>query len=823
MVVLASTNASAAVIKVDPNTMLVEGVVNNTHLTTSNPHFSWIVPGGGTQTNWQIQVDSDPNFNGHQGMIWFWDSGTGSKGGLETATNVQFGAVNAPGFFPRPPDTRADLIYWRLRVQINNDPNYSTDPNYFSTGVFHRNEIMLPSDNLAAVADVVPGPVPALVFPALNPSPKEFFVATNGDDNNPGTLALPFRTITKGVTALNPGDTLSLRTGVYNENVRLSPTPTGVKNGTAGNPITIRSKPGELATVKGVTVGTQPFAPFQLIGSSVSISHWVLDTLKLDGPGVAAGVYLSFADFITLRNISFASTFNPSGTGIQFVSGGMGNRILSSTFDTRMFDMIENQGSKYLEVRGNEFKNQNGHVAIHWHNVGSQGGIVEGNSFHDLVTSEGAMFVYLSGDGMVIRDNLFYNISESTGGYAAGVVPLRCGKIIIENNTFVNNKRGVGVNEFTRFMIIRNNIFFGNQGAALDFRPLQSAQQGSSTLGMVVSHNFTFNNAKDMDFFYPQDANLITFIGNCFGGDAPSSNLGCDPKFVNAAGNDFHLTSASPARDAGDPNVPTPNGGGAAPDVGALEFGAAPMPPYDFQPFTTVSDVTPRFTWTPVDRDNDLHAFFPTSFTDTDSQAGLQLQIDTKNTFDSVNGERPLFDSGVVVSTTNGYTVPDLNALSPGDYYMRVRLNDENQPLLGAWSNNDFRVRVSSEPAPPILAQQNPAPGAMGVSDVAPITTHVVDFGAGVNSSTIVMHIGINNPSAPTLVTPLITQAGSTSADFALSFTPGATQFQSGDVITVRIVADDLFSPPNHMDTSYSYTVKDTVPPVAPASLRIVP
>jgi len=821
---LASPSASAAVIKVDPNTMKVDGILNNTHVINPNPHFSWTVPGGGTQTNWQIQVDSDPNFNGHQSMIWFWDSGSGAKGGLETATDVQFGVVSAPNFFPRPPDTRADLIFWRLRVQINNDPNWNTDPNYFSFGIFHRNEIMLPSNDLAAVTDLVPGIVPAFIFPVLNPLPKEFFASTSGDDNNPGTLASPFKTISKGVTVLNPGDTLSLRTGVYNENVRLTPTPTGVKNGTAGNPITIRTRPGDaVATVKGVTVGTQPFAPFQFVGSSNSISHWILDTVKLDGPGVAVGVFLSFADFITLKNLSFAPTFNPSGTGIQMLSGGMGNRVLNSVFDTRMFDMIENQGSKYIEIRGNEFKNQNGHVAIHWHNLGSQAGIVEGNSFHDMVTSEGAMFVYLSGDGLVIRDNLFFNISESPGGYAAGVVPLRCGKLIIENNTFVNNRRGIGVNEFARFIIVRNNIFFGNQGAALDFRPLQSAQQGSSTVGMVVTHNFTFNNVKDTDFFYPQDANEIAFIANCFGGDAPSSNQACDPKFVNAAGSDFHLTPGSPARDAGDPNVPVPNGGGTSPDVGALEFGAAPKPPYDFQPSVSASDVTLRFTWTPVDRDNDLHALFPASFTDTDSQAGFQLQIDTKNTFDSVNGDRPVFDSGTVVSATAGYTVPDLNALLPGDFYMRVRLRDENQPLLGAWSNNDFRIRVASEPAPPVLAQQNPAPGAVGVSSIAPITAHVVDFGAGVNSATIVMHIGVNDPTAPTLVIPLITQVGSTSADFALTFTPLPTQFTSGDVITVRVVADDLFAPPNHMDVKYSYTVRDTVPPAAPANLRIVP
>jgi len=186
------------------------------------------------------------------------------------------------------------------------------------------------------------------------------------------------------------------------------------------------------------------------------------------------------------------------------------------------------------------------------------------------------------------------------------------------------------------------------------------------------------------------------------------------------------------------------------------------MPPYDFQPKFTLGDVSPRFSWTLVDRDNDLHALFPTSFTGVDTQAGFQLQIDTKNTFDSVNRDRPVFDSGAVVSTASSYIVPDLNALPPGDYYMRVRLRDENTAVLGAWSNTDFRVRIAQEPTPPALALQIPAPGALGVLPTTNVSTHVVDFGAGVNSGTIVMHLGVNDASAPTLVAPSITQSGAT-------------------------------------------------------------
>ncbi len=845
-----TTGAQAVIVRVDPNSMRVQSVFHNTHLATLTPRFQWTFPGTGTQTNWQIQVDSSPQFNGHNGEIWFWDSGVADKGTLDSDTDVAYSTPNAPGKFPRSLDTRADLIYWRVRVQQDNDANWDKDPNDFAVGVFKLNQIPLSPDNLTATVDPNAGTIAGFTFPAVVTTPRELFVATNGDDANPGTLALPFRTITFGAKALLPGDTLTIRGGTYNENVRLSPTPTtGVKNGTAGNPITIRGRPGESVIVRGVSAGSSPFAPFSFIGSPVAITNWILDGVKLGGgTAVSHGIFVNFAEHLTIRNISFESTFNPSGTGIQILGSGSGNRILNSKLDTRMFDQIDITGSKHVEIRNNEFTGGNGHVAIHWHNSGGQAGIIEGNRFHDFTATEGAIFVYLSGDGMVVRNNVFLNVSETAGGYNAGIVVLRCGKILIENNTFVNITRGVGLAEFARFSIVRNNIFFNTTKTAIDFTLLQSAQQGSSTVGFVVDHNLFFDNTKDTDYSAStKTADLadITYTNNCCFASvgnqcdgtrtAPNVNAACDPQFVNAAAGDLHLGAASPARDAGDPNTPVPVGGGSVIDMGALEFGSAAMPPYDYQPKVSVSDVTPKFTWKFVDRDNDLNARFPTDFLDTDLHFGFELQIDTRNTFDSVNGDRPLFST----SAANGfnfvasndpnapnYILPDANALPAGEYYVRVRNRDENQALLGAWSNNNFRIRVAAEPQAPILTQQSPAPMSVGVDPNAVVSAHVVDFGSGVASSTIVMRIFDSDPNTPDLVAPQITQVGPTSTDFRVSFTPAPGRFKSGDVITAQIEADDLFSPPNHLggtNSMWSFTIRDSVPPLAPAGLIVVP
>jgi hypothetical protein len=60
-----------------------------------------------------------------------------------------------------------------------------------------------------------------------------YYVAPNGRDSNPGTLAQPWRSIDKAVDTLRPGERAFVRRGVYRENVQLN------RPGTAARPITL--------------------------------------------------------------------------------------------------------------------------------------------------------------------------------------------------------------------------------------------------------------------------------------------------------------------------------------------------------------------------------------------------------------------------------------------------------------------------------------------------------------------------------------------------------------------------------------------------------
>jgi hypothetical protein len=132
--------------------------------------------------------------------------------------------------------------------------------------------------------------------------------------------------------------------------------------------------------------------------------------------------------------------------------------------------------------------------------------------------------------------------------------------IHVFNNTFVGNQRlGIHVdNPDIKNLFIRNNIIVSNGGADIEVSQASSVTVEDNLLSVAVS--------------------------NAIGGALTArNNIIADPRFVNAAGNDYHLQSISPAVDrAVGSDVATldydgsTRPAGAAADLGAYEFGAAP-------------------------------------------------------------------------------------------------------------------------------------------------------------------------------------------------------------------------------------------------------
>ncbi|MBQ9754839.1 MAG: right-handed parallel beta-helix repeat-containing protein [Lentisphaeria bacterium] len=72
---------------------------------------------------------------------------------------------------------------------------------------------------------------------------KEYFVAVDGNDKGPGSKEKPFRNINRALADLQPGDIVTVRGGVYREQVLMR------RSGTQAKPIILRGAPGETVLI----------------------------------------------------------------------------------------------------------------------------------------------------------------------------------------------------------------------------------------------------------------------------------------------------------------------------------------------------------------------------------------------------------------------------------------------------------------------------------------------------------------------------------------------------------------------------------------------
>ena len=187
---------------------------------------------------------------------------------------------------------------------------------------------------------------------------QTFYVATNGNDANPGTLSAPWRTVQKAANTLTAGQTANIRGGTYAERVTFS------RSGSAGSPITLKAYPGEKPIIDA---GYTKNSADNLI-AAVEInarSYITLDGLAIRR-GVSTDVHIVGASVgVTIQNCELTDFVTGDNAAAIYVDGESATDdllIQNNTIHDRILDIRTNIGNGIIVFNAIDVTIQNNHI-----------------------------------------------------------------------------------------------------------------------------------------------------------------------------------------------------------------------------------------------------------------------------------------------------------------------------------------------------------------------------------------------------------------------------------------------------------------------------
>ena len=370
------------------------------------------------------------------------------------------------------------------------------------------------------------------ILGAENGETATFYVATTGNDANPGTEAAPFRTLTKGVKGLKPGDTLYVKSGTYAESLNKN-----IPGGTSwSNPVTVAAYPGHTVTLRP-TSGAYVASFAAATRTYIELRGLNLDAVNVShGVGVASGSTTGASHHIRIRDCEIKNA-KLHGALVQ-PGSGYNEFINVNVHDNGTTDFHHGlyiKSSNNLVEQSLVYRNAGWGVHVYWSEVlkvSVNNNIIRNNKIYQnaRLGQRGAGIILSSGSGNMAYNNLVWG---NNGGIQVKYSSVSNTKVY-NNTVYANKSFGIDIASASNTSV-RNNIVYGNIGPAISI--------GSS--GTLLSNNL----------------------------------VGINPKFMNAAANDFRLQASSPAINTGVTlsevrmdyaRVPRPQGGSY--DIGGYEY-----------------------------------------------------------------------------------------------------------------------------------------------------------------------------------------------------------------------------------------------------------
>ncbi len=449
-----------------------------------------------------------------------------------------------------------------------------------------------------------------------------YLVATDGSDQNAGTLASPFATIQFALNqAILPGDTVQVRGGTYFEKL-VFPASGSAKAGF----ITLEAFPGEQPILDGTGIVGENMVWLNNINYARVIGF---EIVNLSGVTDGSGIRITgYGSHLEIRNNIIHEIRGESAMGIT-VYGTASRPIAYLIVDGNEIYNAEPAPSEALTLNGNVTRFQvtgntvhdvnnigidliGGEKSIH-RSLGTRKGVVRGNTVYNAHSNYGGGFaagIYVDGGKDIVLE---YNVSHHNdvgmeiGAENRGTVASR---ITVRNNlVYLNDKAGIGFGGYApetgrvRSSVFTNNTVYKNDTLNAGFGQLwiQFASANvvtnnifwaSSNDVLIASDEGNINNKLTNNLYFTSNgpgAARFTWNGEPYLGlvnyqlatGADQSSLFDDPAFVDPDAGNFHLGLASPAIDKGtsvrNRFAPTDRDGryrpqGDQPDIGAYEY-----------------------------------------------------------------------------------------------------------------------------------------------------------------------------------------------------------------------------------------------------------
>jgi len=278
-----------------------------------------------------------------------------------------------------------------------------------------------------------------------------WYVAPSGNDNNPGSLGSPFKTLPAAIEVASAGDVIELRNGSYASNeIRI----------TKSN-LTIRSYPGEWAIITA-PVGVEDIASC-IWYSEPNVTGGILERLEIIG-GYYYGVSFETnwdwglptrkgVSNITIRNCKIHDTgrdcikIKPACNGIQIIACELYNSGVGPS------NAVANGGPNAEGID----------------NVNGDGMVVRNCYIHNISTSG----VYVKGGAKdcIVEENLIYGIGEA--GILLG--------FYTDAEFFDQDGTNPAFYE-CQYSLARNNVVYNTGGAGIGFFAARNCSAYNNTV-----------------------------------------------------------------------------------------------------------------------------------------------------------------------------------------------------------------------------------------------------------------------------------------------------------------------------------------------------